>query len=115
MKRVLVIVTLCVLVFGLCACGTSAEPEESLSDRAVTSTEQRIRTYINLAYEIRGVPQVNSYVKEIGDGVYEVTGKVTIRDEYGDSYTGKFDATATYDATEDEFDIDYDVGNLYKD
>ena len=40
---------------------------------------------------------------------------VTIRDKYGDTFTGKYDATAIYNPLTDEFDVDYEVGKLYKD
>lgn len=114
MKKLIAFVLVIALLVSLCACGSSSTPK-SLSDRAASQVKSTIQVYINLSYDIVGVPQVTTYVKDLGGGEYQVTGKVTIRDEYGDSYTGKYDATATYNESSDRFDVDYDVDSLYKD
>lgn len=115
MKKILSIILVTALLISLCACGSSSGSTRSLSDRAASQVKSTIQVYINMSYEIVGVPQVTTYVKDLGGGEYQVTGKVTIRDEYGDSYTGKYDATATYSESSDRFDVDFDVDSLYKD
>lgn len=116
MKRTLALILVLVLCLSLCACGSKGKnSEKSISDRAADAVSSQIKVYISLAYDINGVPQVTTYVDEISTNNFEVTGKVTIRDQYGDTYTGKYDATAVYDPETDQFDVDYDVGKLYKD
>ena len=46
---------------------------------------------------------------------FEVTGKVTVKDKYGDSYTGKYDAVVEYDPATDDCDANCDIDKLYKD
>ena len=53
-------------------------------------------------------------VRATGENEYEVTGKVTVQDKYGDSYTGNYDATVEYNPTTDKCDVDCNIGDLYK-
>ncbi len=115
MKKVLSVVLVVAMLLLLCACGSNSGSERSLSDRAASQVKSTVQVYINMSYDIVGVPQVTTYVKDLGGGEYQVTGKVTIRDGYGDTYTGKYDATATYNESSDRFDVDFDVDSLYKD
>ena len=116
MRRLIAGILMFVLCLGLCACGGgSSESERSLSDRAGSAVKGQLMVYVSLSYQTTGVPQITTYVKEIGNNKFQVTGKVTVRDNYGDTYTGKYDATATYDAASDDFDVDYDLDDLYKD
>lgn len=115
MKKLIALVLVAAFLISLCACGSSSGSERSLSDRAASQVASTVKVYCKLSYNITGVPQVTTYVQDMGGGEFRVTGKVTIRDEYGDSYTGKYDATATYNESSDSFDIDYDVDSLYKD
>lgn len=117
MKKTIALLLTLALCFSLCACGVgnSVAEEKSLSDRAASAVKGQLMVYVSLTYETNGVPSITTYVKEIGTNEYQVTGKVTIRDNYGDTYTGKYDAVATYDVDTDDFDVDYDVGDLYRD
>ena len=53
-------------------------------------------------------------VDEISENNFEVTGKVTVRDKYGDTYTGNYDAVVEYNPTTNECEVDCDIGILYK-
>ena len=75
----------------------------------------RIMVEIALSYDTTGVPTITTFVDEIGENTYEVTGKVTVKDKYGDSYTGKYDAEVEYNPATDNCDVDLELGDLYKD
>ena len=113
MKKTIAMMLVVILCMGLWACGPQ-EPEKTLPDRAGDEVRSQILFYVSISYEIVGLPNVTSFVKEIGENEFQVTGKVTVRDNYGDSYTGKYDATAIYDPSTDDFDVDYELDKLYK-
>lgn len=116
MKKALSLILALVMCLSLCACGSgSGSSKKSLSDRAADAVSSQIKVYVKLSYEVNGVPQVTTYVTETSTNNFKVTGKVSVRDAYGDTYTGKYDATAIYDPATDDFDVDYDVAKLYKD
>lgn len=111
MKRVLSIMLVLALCFAMCACGS--EPK-SMRDRAADAVKTQLQAYVLWNYGTIA-RNITTYVKEIGDNKFQVTGKVTIQDDYGDPYTGKYDATAIYKDDTGEFEVDYEVGKFYKD
>ena len=53
-----------------------------------------------VGYEISGSPQVTmASVREVSEDEWEVSGKITVKDKYGDSYTGTYDAVVEYDSS----------------
>ena len=52
-----------------------------------------------------------STVKEKKDGFYEMSGKVTVKDAYGDTLTATFDAEVEHEGG-DDFDVDLDLGSF---
>ena len=116
MKRVFALILAVALCFGLCACGGgSTESKASPEEKVSSAVRSRIIVEITFSYDTTGVPTITTYVDEIGDNRYEVTGKVTVKDKYGDSYTGKYDAEVEYDPVTDDCDVDLELGTLYKD
>lgn len=117
MKRILSATLILLMCLSLCACGSSGESESQSVESIV---ENRVKSYIMaeiaLTYETEGVPTITYFVNQAGENQYEVTGKVTVKDKYGDSYTGKYDALVDYDAETGEAEIDTcDIDTLYKD
>ena len=51
------------------------------------------------------MPTITTYVEKISENTYEVTGKVTIKDKYGDSYTGKYDAEVEYNPSTEKCSV----------
>lgn len=116
MKRVFSLLLVIALCFGLCACGGgSKESEKSPSEAVTSAVKSRIMVEIALGYDTVGVPSITTYVDEVSSNLYEVTGKVTVKDKYGDSYTGKYDAEVEYDPATGDCDVDLELGKLYKD
>lgn len=114
MKKAFALVLVIALCLGLCACSGTQEEPKSLSSRAGDEVKSQITFYVSMMYEIVGLPTVTTFVKEVSENEFQVTGKVTVRDNYGDTYTGKYDATAIYDPATDDFDVDYELDKLYK-
>jgi len=114
MKRIIALFLVLSLCFIMCSCSNS-DPEETETDKVISAVKAQINTRILLSYEINGIPTITTFVDNTGDNTYEVSGKVTVKDKYGDSYTGKYDATVEYDPDTDDCDVDLELGELYKD
>ena len=116
MKRILALLMVFVLCLGLCACGEKPEPTESEEDIVASKVRSRITTEIALSYDTVGVPNITTYVTKQSNGDYIVTGKVTVKDKYGDTYTGKYDATVevTPGSNSNSYHVDLELGKLYK-
>lgn len=116
MKKFLAILMVALLSISLVACSGSKEEPESVTDKVKDEVKYRIMATIAVQYETTGVPNITYYVDEMGDNTYEVTGKVSVKDKYGDTYTGKYDAVVEYDPAADDCSIDsFSLGSLYKD
>ena len=117
MKRIILVILAVVMCLGMCACGGGSEAEESETprDKVISSVKSHIMAQIALGYDTVGVPTITTYVEEVEENVYEVTGKITVKDKYGDSYTGKYDSTVEYDPELGSCDVDLDIDKLYKD
>ena len=116
MKRVISLILVAAFCLGLCACGSGGSKSENTPEsKVVSAVRSQIMVEIMLSYDTNGVPTITTYVDELGANRYEVTGKVTVRDKYGDTYTGKYDAEVEYDLSTGDCDVDLDLGSLYKD
>lgn len=112
MKKFFAIILAIVLCLALCACDGGDSDTNSVEDKVRFQVESRITAYV---YALtKSAPIITSYVDEIRENTFEVTGKVTVRDKYGDTYTGKYDAVVEYDPATDTCDIDYEVDTLYR-
>ena len=114
MKKFLTSILTMLACFSLCACGSDGGNVESVEDKVKNAVETRIKVNIIMQYETTGVPNITYYVDEISENNFEVTGKVTVRDKYGDTYTGNYDAVVEYNPTTNECEVDCDIGILYK-
>lgn len=100
MKKVMTIIMALALVLGLCACGNSGgskvKTEEDVIKNAVTHRANAAAT-VRLDNEYSSAPTTTiSYSRETGDNSWEVSGKVSIKDKYGNPLTYSFDATVLY-------------------
>jgi len=118
MKKIMSIILVVILCCSLYACGSNSDSEpvtQSLRERAKISVESSIRIHIMVWYDDVSITSITyGKQKEVDSNTFEFSGKVTVKDQYGDYYTGTFDSTVTYNASEDKFDDDTDVGDLYK-
>lgn len=115
MKKILLVCLSLALVFSLAACGGQGEAGDPVSEKVKNEVGRRIRVAITIDYDTVGSPTITYFLDEISTSVYEVTGKVTVKDKYGDTYTGKYDAIVEYDAEEDDCWVrSFDLGDLYR-
>ena len=118
-KGMLAVVLAMLMLVSVCVgCSIKSEPkatEPSLEQRVSEEVKNKIQFVVGFQYEIVGLPEVTTYVQETGTNTYSVTGKVTVKDKYGDTYTGKYDATATYSPETDEISVSQNIDTLYKD
>lgn len=119
MKKILALILAIITCLSLCACtggGNSNDAKSSsVEDKVKESVKYQIMAEVALKYDTTGAPSCTYFVDEIGENKFEVTGKVTVRDKYGDSYTGKYDAEVIYDPADDDCDVSLEMGTLYKD
>ena len=114
MKKLLAVILAMLLCVSLFACGGKGGDTESVEDKVKDAVESQIQVNIMLQYDTTGVPSITYYVDKIGENVFEVTGKVTVRDKYGDTYTGNYDAEVEYNPSTDKCKVDCDIDKLYK-
>ena len=120
MIKLFLVLLMSVIMLSLIACGGTKEPEKSPEELIVEDVKNDVSSEIIATiiwkYETEGTPIITHYVDEISENKFDVTGKVTVRDKYGDTYTGKYDAVVEYDpAKEDSEIVSFDLGTLYKD
>jgi len=93
MKRFLLVLISIILVISLCACDNSNKVSEE--DLVKNATKAILRAKL-LYYDTVGAPHITYYLEKQSSTKYYVSGKVTVSDKYGDSYTGKYDAVVEY-------------------
>lgn len=115
MKKSISIILSIVLCFSLCACSNNSGNTESVEDKIRT----HVRTYLDLkVYMTYGVTSqsITCYISKDGENKYKVSGKITIRDKYGDPCSGKYDAIIWYDPETNDCDIrSCNIGDFYYD
>ena len=116
MKKIVSLLLVLVMCISLVACGGESLSEsktESVESKVESSVKAHIELDIICSYDTVGLPSITCYIDEISENNFEVSGKVTIKDKYGDSYSGKYDATVKYNPETDKCDTDVDIDKLY--
>lgn len=118
MKKALAVLLILLMALGLWACvSTDAEetvPAKSLADRAVAEVKEELNVYIYIKYNALVQPEITTQVEDLGDGKYRVTGIASYRDEHGITYSGAYDAVATYLSDAGAFTVDYELDVLQR-
>jgi len=112
MKKVIAILLVLVLTLGLCACGGETQKKESVKEKVEKAVRNRITATVVLKYGT-SAPNITTYINEVDNNEYEVTGKVTVNWN-GDSWSGEYEAEVSYDPDMDNCDVDLDLGDLYR-
>ena len=100
MKKVVTIMMALALLLSLCACenggGSKAKTEKDVIENAVKH-RANAAAQVRLDNEYSVFPTTTiSYSRETGDNSWEVSGKVSIKDKYGNPRMYSFDATVLY-------------------
>lgn len=109
----LIIILVFVLIYFISAAGNS-KPEETLEDKLRNHISAKVMAYVAIRYDTTGVNPRITTLRETSEGNWEVYGKVSARDTYGDSFTGTFEGTCKVESEED-FGCSLDYSNMYKD
>lgn len=112
---VLLIILIIFIIYNLFFSSTSVgEPMETIEDRIRDKAESTALVYVKLTYDVGYVSANVATVRPIDDSEYEVYGKITATDNYGDQYSGNFNGTCTVDESE-VIHCDLDYNKLYRD
>ena len=122
MKKLLtILLSLCMI----CSIGafTACKGEKSEASSSVETVEDKVSS------EARSVVSIGVYAKygyfptvnitnvseSYTENKYYVSGKYTVKDNYGDNYTGKFDLTIVYDPVADTCEVtEKEIQTAYK-
>lgn len=113
MKKLRVFLLGLAMICALCACGGGGGASDPKDDLEQTLKD---RVWADAAVECKlsyaDVKNVTTSVTDISedDGTYTVKGKVTVLDNYGDKYVGKFTGEYTYSESSESFSkVDLDI------
>lgn len=107
MKKILLAIgMLAVLCTALCACGgEGAAKEPTLEDMLTKEMEGEVLSTVWNRYGFLQTGITTTTVKKVDEYEYQMWGKVTVTDEYGDRYSGKFNGTVFYYPSLDEISV----------
>ena len=121
-KFLILLLSICMIgsIGAFASCRGSTETEtsssvETIEDKVRSSARSTVTTGVYAKYGY--IPSVNitSVSESYTENQYYVRGKYTVRDDYGDTYTGKFDVTIVYDPVADRCKAtEKDIQTAYK-
>jgi len=113
MKKAILILLATIISISLIACGS--KQNESLDEIIKRNVDSYVKSYVTFQYNPAAILNITFYIDESGNNEYEVTGKVTVKDKYGDSFTGNYTSFVRYDPETDDCNvISCEIGNLYR-
>lgn len=93
----------------------TAMTEEEKEDEFRTAVKSGVSFYIITNYDVKENHNIDISTVEVDGNTYTAYGKVTVTDNYGDRYTGKFTAVYEFDDNTQKFDKkSVDVSDLIK-
>lgn len=102
MKKIIALLMSAILMISLASCGgggSSTSSSESPEKKVISAAENSVSTKIALNYKTQGAPTFDSYCNHDEElDTYTVTGKVKVKDDYGDIYSAKYTVYVDYDA-----------------
>ena len=121
MKKYATLVLVMLLSLFMFACkgggGSDSDYSNTKEYKVESATQAYVISYISVHYgsSVVGAPQITYILQEHSENNFEVTGKVTVKDKYGDSYTGTYQAIVLYLPDEDKATVyTCTVNTLYK-
>lgn len=118
MKKIIVFLLLTIIFcFSFCTCNnnTDTSKSESIEEKVKYDVDNTIHTEFIWGYGDLNLRYITHYVNTISENTFKVSGKITTIDNYGDFYTGKYDAIVKYNSDEDKFDTTVNIGTFYMD
>lgn len=118
MKKLFALILAMVLCFSLCACGGNGDTE-SVEDKVKHAVKNTLWSKIQLSSDSQwiAVTNVTYNINKKAENKFEVTGKVSISNKDGNTYTGNYKASVEYDSSSDKCYAHYtdcNIGTLTK-
>ena len=110
-----VIVLLAIVIICIICFSGSSEPEETTEDKLRRHVNAQVLAYVMIRYDTTYTTPNITTLRGDSESGWEVYGKVTTRDKFGDNYTGTFEGTCIEDKENDDFSCDLDYSTMYKD
>lgn len=105
----IIMIILIILFFG-----GGKESLESIEDKVKNKAKYQAQAYTMLSYDTSNTSAIVTTIRKNDANEYEVYGKITARDKYGDSFSGTFDGVCTYEDDE-HIPCDLDYSKMFKD
>ncbi len=98
MKKIFSLGLIVILVFSLCACGSSKTEKVDVKENIRIAVQGKATVECMFSYEsVKTVLASCSTIDDNGDGTYDVFGKITVIDDFGDKYDAKYEAKVSVD------------------
>ena len=96
MKKIIALLLVLVMGLTVCACGAEKEPEFDPEEEFKSEVDAAVAVKCAFTYADVKLAQTTLSDIEVDGDKYTGKGKVTIRDNYGDTYVGKVTAVYRY-------------------
>ena len=122
MKKLLILLlSICMIgsigTFVSCKDSTEASSSvETVGDKGRSKARSEVTFGVYAKYGYFPTVNITNVSESYTENKYYVSGKYTVRDNYGDKYTGKFDLTIVYDPETDTCKVtEKEIQSAYKD
>lgn len=126
MRKIALLLAIAMLFVGsiaLVSCSSDGDDvsksSKSAEDRAKDATHSKLALQIAVSTlngsKISMSNCTYTTVKKLDNGNFKISGKVKVRDQYGDFHTANYDSDVTYDKTDDSYIASVKVGSFKKD
>ena len=121
MKKIAFVLAV-VMLFGCCfvmsGCGDDSKGSKSQNDDIQDAVRYQIMADVARkslsGSSISFISCTYATIKNLGNNQFKVSGKVTVRDQYGSMHVADYDAEVDYDADYDDYDAEIDYGTFRK-
>ena len=110
MRKITGVLLLMMVCLLFCSCGSNS-PEDKIKSNIQTSIIQEIED----EYDIKSITDITYNIEQMTIKTYCVSGKIKLKDRYGNYYQGEYDAYLEYVAETEEYIVEeLDIYDLIK-
>ena len=123
MKKALALLLAVAMMLTCCfvfvGCDTQEKPKEKTAEDKVKDAVQAELAVTMIVSTLGGaeisfVSCTYGTIKPLSNGDYKVSGTVRVRDAYGNFHVANYDADVEYDAEDDDYSADAELGSFKK-